>query len=221
MRSSNSFTRKHPPGSLRMVPLQQQQRSSIDSVDQQEQEEAARQERIFIDNNAGYLRASRARSSELHGVVYIDTETSPSTMQQQQQPATTDPEDQGPYNSGSSSGSADAGVVLAGDMEGGTLLKTGRVSPAGAPGGRGGCEAGRGGVVRHPSAGGAGHIIAIPVGTCAYIAVRQATGGAAYMRIVWPFLVLIPTTHTVWPWQPRDEAPSKPWVGSLQAYVPG
>lgn len=105
--------------------LQQQQRNSVDDSDREE--ETARQQRIYIESTAGYLRASRARSSELHGVVYLSepevapAETTQPTSTMQQQHA-----DQ-QIHSDSSADSADAGVMLQ-DVEGG---KTGQHSPAG------------------------------------------------------------------------------------------
>lgn len=116
------------------LPKQQQRRSEAD--DDERDEELVRQQRIHIDNNAGYLRSSRARSTELHGVVYIsEPEADPEhttqlnhTMQQSgtpQQQHMSDP--QSP--SGSLGDSADGGVVLQ-DLEGGKTAQHTAAAPA-------------------------------------------------------------------------------------------
>lgn len=95
---------------------QQQHRSSIESLDDERDEELARQQRIYIESSAGYLRASRARSTELHGVVYLsepevapaETTQTSSTMQHTEQ-----------HHSGSSAGSAEDAGVMVRDLEGG------------------------------------------------------------------------------------------------------
>jgi hypothetical protein len=108
-----------PAGSAQQPqhPQQQQQRrsSASSSVELDEDELAAHQHRVHIENTAGYLRASRARSSELHGMVHLETvDPVRSSIEQQQQQ---------PFPSGSSAGSsADAGVSLV-DVEGGNSRK--------------------------------------------------------------------------------------------------
>lgn len=90
------------------------------STDDEWDDESARQERIYIDNTAGYLRASRSLSTELHGFVYttepqVDPEgvSRPHSSMQQA--------DGQQIHSGSSAQSADAGVTL--DVEGATANK--------------------------------------------------------------------------------------------------
>jgi len=94
--------------------------SRSSTADNEWDDEAARQERIYIENSAGYLRASRSLSTELHGFIYTtEPEVDPeavsrphSSMQQA---------DGQQIHSGSSAESADAGVTL--DVEGARAIK--------------------------------------------------------------------------------------------------
>lgn len=100
-----------------------------------EDEEEARQQRIYIDSNAGYLRTSRTRSTELHGFIYttepeVDPPVDamlPQDHQQQHPDAanTINSSDQQIVSSTSSAGSsADAGVTFQ-DLETGGQKATG------------------------------------------------------------------------------------------------
>jgi hypothetical protein len=121
--------------SSKELPKQHQRRSEADD---ERDEELAKQQHIHIDNSAGYLRSSRARSTELHGVVYISepeavpehttqlTHTTQQTgTQQQQQQRMSDP--QSP--SRSLGDSADGGVILQ-DLEGGKTAQHTDAAPA-------------------------------------------------------------------------------------------